>query len=103
MLLAFRQSTPPGVLARPLTAEEALGVVDGWLTSRSAQVVHPTAHHLAVLTELLRAVGTAGNLTSDAHLAALAKEHRADIASFDADFDRFPGVRWRRPQAPSPS
>jgi predicted nucleic acid-binding protein len=46
---------------------------------------------------LLREGGTAGNLTTDAHLAALAIEHGADIVSFDRDFDRFPGVRHRLP------
>ena len=37
--------------------------------------------------------GTAGNLTSDAHLAALAIEREARIASCDQDFRRFPGLR----------
>ncbi|NMD45782.1 MAG: type II toxin-antitoxin system VapC family toxin, partial [Propionibacterium sp.] len=37
------------------------------------------------------------NLVNDAHLAALALEHRAEIVSYDNDFARFEGVRWRRP------
>ncbi|MEZ5137155.1 MAG: DUF5615 family PIN-like protein [Acidimicrobiales bacterium] len=41
--------------------------------------------------------GTGGNLTSDAHLAALAVEHGATVVTFDADFARFAGVPWRRP------
>jgi len=40
---------------------------------------------------------TGGNLVNDAHLAALAIEHRADIVSYDIDFVRFTDVRWRRP------
>jgi predicted nucleic acid-binding protein len=51
------------------------------------------------LRELLAPLGTAGNLTSDAHLAALAIEHGADLCSADADFARFPGVRWTNPLA----
>jgi len=39
----------------------------------------------------------AGNLTTDAHLAALAIEHGAEIVSYDRDFARFPGVRHRLP------
>lgn len=27
-------------------------------------------------------------------------EHSAVVVTFDADFDRFPGVRWMRPAAP---
>lgn len=38
-------------------------------------------------------------LTSDAHLAALAIEHQAELNTTDADFGRFPGLRWRNPLA----
>jgi predicted nucleic acid-binding protein len=38
-----------------------------------------------------------GNLVGDAHLAALALEHGATVASFDRDFARFEGVKLRRP------
>jgi predicted nucleic acid-binding protein len=37
------------------------------------------------------------NLTSDAHLAALALEHGAQLCSTDRDFARFPGLRWINP------
>jgi predicted nucleic acid-binding protein len=63
----------------------------------SVTVVHPGRRHAAVLRELLAAVGTAGNLVTDAHLAALAIEHGAELCSCDADFSRFPGVRWLDP------
>jgi uncharacterized protein len=46
-------------------------------------------------------VGTAGNPTSDAHLAALAIEHGAELCSHDTDFIRFPGLRWHDPLEPS--
>ena len=45
---------------------------------------------------LLTHAGIAGNLTNDAHLAALAIEHGATLASFDRDFDRFDGLRFER-------
>lgn len=41
--------------------------------------------------------GTAGNLVSDAHLAALALEHDATVISFDRNFGRFEGVQWELP------
>lgn len=98
VLLAFvRLSTRRGLFERPLTPAEAMAVVEGWLAAPSARVVHPTQRHSTLLADLLRDAGTAGNLTSDAHLAALAVEHRAEVVSFDADFDRFPKVRWHRP------
>jgi predicted nucleic acid-binding protein len=48
----------------------------------------------------LRRLGVAGNLTTDAHLAALAVEYQAELQSTDADFARFPGLRWRSPLEP---
>ena len=39
--------------------------------------------------------GPGGNLTSDAHLAALAIEHGAGLCTFDRDFDRFAGLSLR--------
>lgn len=63
----------------------------------AAVAVQPTARHAYLLRGLLRETGSAGNLTTDAHLAALAIEHGAEIVSYDRDFGRFPGVRHRLP------
>lgn len=98
VLLAFvRLSTHPAVFERPLQADDALDILDGWLEQPCATVVAPTDRHAAVLRELLQPLGTAGNLTTDAHLAALAVEHGAVLCSSDADFRRFPGLRWHDP------
>ena len=102
VVLAFvRLSTHPAVFPKPLSGADALGLVRDWLAQPSAVVVEPAARHAEVLGQLLAATGTAGNLVNDAHLAALALEHGGEIVSFDADFSRFPGVRWRLP-APTP-
>jgi uncharacterized protein len=98
VLLGFvRISTNPAAFEQPLGADEALDYLDGWLAQPVATVVHPTDLHAAVLRDLLEPLGAAGNLTSDAHLAALALEHGAELCSSDADFSRFPGLRWRDP------
>ena len=98
VLLAFlRLSTRPGLFPRPLDLETAAGVVETWLAAAPAVVVHPTTRHLTILHGLLGRLGTAGNLVNDAHLAALALEHGAEVVSFDRDFSRFPGLRWRLP------
>jgi toxin-antitoxin system PIN domain toxin len=100
VLLGFvRLSTQPALFERPLEAAEALDLVDGWLAQPCTTVVHPTDRHSAVLRDLLAAVGSAGNLTSDAHLAALAIEHGAVLCSCDTDFARFSGLRWVDPLA----
>lgn len=97
-LLAFiRIGTSGALLANPMTADDALAQVETWLGAPAAVVAHPTARHAGVLRGLLSGAGTAGNLTTDAHLAALAIEHGADLVSYDRDFARFAGVRHRLP------
>ena len=96
-LLAFvRLTTKEGLFPRPMSPQEAIGQVADWLGAPTATVVAPTSRHAEILTRLIGEVGTGGNLVNDAHLAALAVEHRAGIVSYDNDFGRF-GVRWNRP------
>lgn len=98
VLIGFvRLSTRAAVFERALTVNDAFDVVDGWLAQPCVTVVHPTDRHAQILRGLLIPVGAAGNLTSDAHLAALAVEHGAELCSTDADFGRFSGVRWIDP------
>lgn len=97
-LLGFvRISTNPSILGNPLSPARAFEFLESWLGQSVATVVHPTHQHLNVLRKLLEPLGTAGNLTSDAHLAALAIEHGAELVSHDTDFARFEGLRWRDP------
>ncbi len=100
-LLAFlRLVTYPAVFERPLSADQALDVIEGWLGQPSVVAPEPDARHLGRVRTLLAATGRGGNLVSDAHLAALALQHDAAVLSFDNDFARFPGVRWERPADP---
>jgi len=99
VLLAFlRLSTRSGIFPKPLSLEDALSVVERWLGHPQAQVVNPGERHAEIFGGLLRSAGTAGNLTTDAHLAALAIEHGGAVLSFDRDFARFEGVRWILPE-----
>ena len=78
-------------LARP---GAALGLMDSWLSHPRARILQPTERHADILARLLLAAGTAGTLTNDAHLAALAIEHNATLGTFDKDFKRFPNIRF---------
>ena len=99
-LLAFlRLSTSPYIFESPFPVDEALDVVDAWLAAPCSTVLQPGPRHAVLLRQLLAPAGTAGNLTSDAHLAALALEHDAELCSADADFSRFAGLRWSNPLA----
>ncbi|HWA53278.1 MAG TPA: type II toxin-antitoxin system VapC family toxin [Solirubrobacterales bacterium] len=99
-LLGFlRISTNPAAIERPLPPDDALRHMDEWLAQPVATIVNPTNAHAATLQQLLQPLGTAGNLTSDAHLAALAIEHGGEVCSSDNDFARFEGLRWFNPLA----
>jgi len=98
VLLAFlRLSTQPAIFPTPLEPDIATGVIERWLAQPSAVVVQAGVRHLTLLTRLIGEVGAAANLVNDAHLAALALEHDAEIVSFDGDFTRFAGVRRHLP------
>lgn len=98
VLLAFmRLSTHARIFARPLTPSQALDLIDSWLEQPNVTVIHAGKRHAAILRQLLEPLGTGGNLTSDAHLAAIAIEHGAELCSLDNDFSRFAGLRWVNP------
>ncbi|MDQ3768822.1 MAG: type II toxin-antitoxin system VapC family toxin [Actinomycetota bacterium] len=78
---------------KPRSVAQAFDVVEEWLDRPNVEVVHPTRRHAPLLRGLIEQAGTAGNLTTDAHLAALAIEHGATLASFDGDLHRFAGLR----------
>jgi toxin-antitoxin system PIN domain toxin len=94
-----RIATNRRVFAWPLAVEGALAVVDEWLARPHVHFVQPGPRHLEIAFRLLRDVGTGANLTTDAQLAALAIEYRAELCSNDADFGRFSGLRWTNPLA----
>jgi uncharacterized protein len=99
-LLAFiRVATNRAIYPNPLSVDEATSQVQTWLSAPAAVVVEATVRHAEVLRGLLLETGTAGNLTTDAHLAALAIEHGAELVSYDRDFGRFTGVRHRLPSS----
>lgn len=93
LLAVLRLSTNPALFDPPLGATTALDLIDDWLARPVATTIDPTERHAAVMRALLEPAGTAGNLTTDAHLAALAIEHGATLATFDGDFHRFTGLK----------
>jgi toxin-antitoxin system PIN domain toxin len=100
-LVAFlRLVTNPRVFERPEPAAAAWGQVLAWLDAGNAGIPQPTERHRDVLGSLLADPSVQGNLVPDAHLAALAIEHGLTLYSTDADFARFPGLRWENPISP---
>ena len=93
----IRITTHRQILTNPLPVTAACAHARAWLAQPYVSLIDPGARHSEILFGLLESLGTAGNLTTDAHLAALAIEHQAELHSTDADFARFPGLRWVNP------
>ncbi len=99
-LLGFiRITTSRTVLRNPVSTDDALRRVEAWLAQPNVRTLHPTHQHAELLARFLRRARAAGNLTTDAHLAALAIEHGCTLCSSDTDFARFPGLSWHNPLA----
>ena len=96
----IRITTNRTILTNPLAVPDAIGHVREWLDRPRVRIVSPGDQHPEILFDLLMQLGTAGNLTTDAHLAALAIEYQAELVSTDTDFARFPGLRWFNPLMP---
>ena len=98
VLLGFiRIMTSRRILVSPLTSAEAITHVRTWLDQPQAHIIHPGPRHLDLLEDLAGRGRITGEMTTDLHLAALAVEHQAELQSNDADFGRFPGLRWHNP------
>ena len=89
----IRLSTSARIFASPMTSGEAVDTAQRWIAQPNVAIVAPGARHLAILNRFLERAGTAGNLTTDAHIAATASEHGATVVSCDTDFLRFPDLR----------
>ena len=99
-LLAFaRLTTKHGLFPSPLDPRDALAQIREWCAAPGAVLVQPSARHADVLSDFVVQVGAGGNLVNDAHLAALAIEHRGSVVTYDHDFGRFDGVRWDTPES----
>lgn len=96
--LAFlRITTNPRIFPQPLSTTQAIAYLDEWLEQPVTQLVTPGDQHWNILRNLLNQTGTAGNLTTDAHIAALALEQGYSVYSSDNDFKRYPGIRHINP------
>lgn len=100
-LLGFiRLTTNRRIVARPLPINDVMKRIHGWLELPHIHVAQPSDTHFPRLRAVLEQLGTAGNLTTDAHLAVLAMERGYVLYSTDTDFARFTGLRWVNPCRP---
>ena len=73
-------------------------IVEGWLDHPHVAPLSPGDNHLTYFRQYLAVPGAGPNLVTDAHIAALAAEHDAEVhTNNNSDFARFSGLRWRNP------
>ena len=93
----IRIMTHRRILEKPISSEDAVDLVRSWLNQPAVVVLEPGPKFTGLFLGYLEKLGTAGDLTTDAQLAALAVENQAELHSNDTDFSRFDGLRWRNP------
>lgn len=94
-----RITTGVSVLNQPSTAEEAFRFCNYLLNQPHCQSVEPQEGHWRIFQSLVVDNEIRGRLVTDAWYAALAIEWGCELISFDRDFARFPGLKWRMPDA----
>lgn len=91
-----RLITNPKLFQNPLPVAHACRLVNSWLAA-GAVWLSPEHDHFETVGRLLTDSHAGLNLLTDAHLAALAIEHRATLYSNDRDFTRFTGLKVKNP------
>lgn len=90
MLAFLRLSTSLRLFPRPLTVAGATALLRAWTSAPGGLVVHPGPNHAEHLERMLSVAGGGSNLVNDAQLAPIAVEQRAEVATDDSHFVRFP-------------
>ena len=95
----LRITTNPRVFSSPLAVDTAVDYLDDWINQPMVQIVNPSERHWDIIRELVVRFGTASNLTTDCHIAALTIENGGVLYSTDTDFSRFVELKWKNPLA----
>ena len=80
-----------------MTVEEAADCIKTWTVRPHVSELDGGPTHLAEVLDLLQQAGTAGNLVTDAQIAAIAIEQGATLFTNDSDFSRFSGLKREKP------
>ena len=92
-----RVGTNARAFRRPMTPADAAGLVRSWTARPVVQLLDVNASHVEHVLKSVEGVGAAGNLVTDAQIAAIAIQHGAVVHTTDTDFMRFTGLRWLNP------
>jgi toxin-antitoxin system PIN domain toxin len=94
-----RITTDRRIYPIPSTLEEVLGFCEDLSRQPHCQIIEPGERHWEIFKRLSVDTGTVGRRITDAWYAALAIEWDCEWITFDRDYARFPGLKWRLPTA----
>ena len=101
-LLAFvRIASDRRVFTRPMPPRESCSLIEKWLALPNVRILQPGPRAWRLLSRMCEEGQAKGPMVMDAHLAALAMEHGASIATTDRDFMRFPDIEIVNPVSSS--
>jgi uncharacterized protein len=95
----LRIVTNPRLSGKRFTREEAILIVDQWLSQPNVSLLPAGEQHWSLLRQMIKDGQARGPLISDADLAALTIEYGGVLHTTDRDFARFPALRWTNPLA----
>jgi hypothetical protein len=81
----------------PSSTSDVIDHCEELLAQPHCVIIEPGERHWSIFAALCRSGNVRSGLVTDAWFAALAIEHGCEWITFDRDFRRFPGLRWRSP------
>ncbi len=98
VVLAFvRLLSSPRVVQNPARASTLMAIMEEILLLPAVKPVVPGSRHAGIMKRLFEESGGTGRLATDVHIAALALEFDATVATNDTDFSRFAGLKIVNP------
>jgi toxin-antitoxin system PIN domain toxin len=99
-LSAFvRIATNRRIYLEPSSLDECFAFCETLAAQPNCRVIEPGERHWSIFERLCRETDTVGALVTDAWFAALAIEQGCEWVTLDRDYARFPGLKWRTPDA----
>ena len=94
-----RVTTDPRIYRIPNSLKEVFAFAEYLLGQTNCQIVEPRERHWEIFRQLSLEADTRGRRVTDTWYAALAIEWGCEWITFDRDYARFPGLKWRTPDA----
>lgn len=97
MCSVVRVSTRPKVFEPEVLIEDLISFLQVVRGSPNVVALQPGPKFWTLFEDLIRTHGVAGDLVTDAMIAALAMENDCTVVSSDRDFARFSNLKWQIP------